>query len=348
MLQAASFIGSMFVTVQLLGVARHAVTPLPYTASAVLVLASMEALLLLLCSHLVLRPLLLLVFVGRQPGASGWLRLLACLTGCALVATATSEAVGQAVVEQRHIQEVKFNTGSSEFVVEFHGWRLFAMQALNTLLAYAMWVVVYLTWKAVESRRQLQKQVRHARLWLLTRQMGPHFLFNTFNSIRGLVFADPERAAHMITQLSDLLRYQLGLDQRTHQSLDEECAVARNYLEIEATRLDPRLSFTFDIGSGCGAFEIPALTVLTAVENAVKHGVAPNPEPGWVRVSAHKGVQGWVLEVVNSCDRPSSSPSTGIGLRNLAERLALSSNGRSHVEHWREAGTFHLRVELPA
>jgi sensor histidine kinase YesM len=162
------------------------------------------------------------------------------------------------------------------------------------------------------------------------------------------VFADPERAAHMITQLSDLLRYQLGLDQRTHQSLEEECAVARNYLEIETARLDPRLSYAFDIGAGCGELEIPALTVLTAVENAVKHGVAPNPGPGWVRVSAHKGVQGWVLEVVNSCDRPSSSPSTGIGLRNLAERLALSSNGRSHIEHWREAGTFHLRMELPA
>lgn len=347
LVQAINAIGSVLLSMQLLALAAQMGQQEAVRGTAALVVAVTEALLLVLITHLVVRPLLLAVFVGRQTRLRDWLGLAAILAACAALATFLGDLFGQVSFEPRRIQEVRFNTGASEFSVAFTGWRLFAMQSLNTFFAYAIWAAVYLLWKAVETRRQLQHQVRHARMWQLTRQMGPHFLFNTFNSIRGLVYADQERAAKMITQLSDLLRYQMDLDQRTHQTLEAECAVARDYLEIESARLDPRLRFEFDIDDGLLDRELPALTVLTAVENAVKHGIAPNAQPGWLRVVARASVHGWVFEVINSCGEPSTSPSTGIGLRNLRERLLLGSNGRSVVGHWKEDATFHLRIEMP-
>lgn len=349
MVQAVNVIVSVLLTLQLLALAGDMGAPASArSGGTALAVAIVEAGLLLLATHVVVRPLLLALFVNRQPPPGAWLLLVAAVAAAAAVATLCSELVVHVPSGERRIQEVRFNSGSSGFSVAFTGWRLFAMQWLNTFLAYAAWAAVYLAWKAVETRRRLQRQVRHARLWQLTRQMGPHFLFNAFNSIRGLVYVDQARAARMITQLSDLLRYQLDLDQHTHQRLGAECAVARDYLEIECARLDPRLAFAFDIDDALADRELPALTLLTAVENAVKHGVAPNPQPGWVQVSARSGVQGWILEVVNSCDQRSTSPGTGIGLRNLKERLALSTNGRCLVDHWREQGTFHLRIEMPA
>lgn len=347
LVQAISAIGSVLLSVQLLAVAAQLGQQEAVSGGVAIAVAMTEACLLLLMTHLVVRPTLLAVFVGRQTRLRDWCGLGALLAVCASIATMLANQLGLISLEPRHIQEVRFNTGASEFSVAFSGWQLFAMQSLNTFFAYAIWTAVYLLWKAVETRRQLQHQVRHARMWQLTRQMGPHFLFNTFNSIRGLVYADQERAARMITQLSALLRYQMDLDQRTHQSLEAECAVARDYLEIEAARLEPRLRFEFDVDEALLDRELPALTVLTAVENAVKHGIAPNAHPGWVRVIVRASVHGWLLEVINSCGEPNTSPSTGIGLRNLRERLALDSNGRVVVGHWKEDATFHLRIEMP-
>lgn len=344
-LQCINALGSVFVTVQLM---QSAARIEGVQRTQPMMGAVVDAMMLLALTHLVLRPLLLSMFVRRRPAASGWLALLLVLVACGTGTVVAGELVSSLTSARGPIQEIRFHTGASEFGIALSGWQLFTMQVVNALIAYALWVAVYLGWKAIAARRELQRQVYHARLWQLTRQMGPHFLFNAFNSIRGLMYEDRDRAAQLITRLSDLLRVQLGVHEETHLSLRDECRMARDYLEIELARLEPRLAYTFDIDPECEEFRLPTLTLLTAVENAVKHGIAPNARPGWIRVTARRVAKGWMLEVVNSFDEPSTVPSTGIGLKNLRERLLLSTNGRARVDYWKERDAFHLRMELPA
>ncbi|MFP7722606.1 sensor histidine kinase [Lysobacter sp. A3-1-A15] len=345
-LQVINALGSVFLTVQILRSAAQMSGDISGHGN-VLAGAVLDAVMLLATTHLLIRPLLLGTLVHQRPTARAWGVLAAALLFSASITVLAGDLLTSLSLQHRPVQEIRFNTGAAEFGVALVGWQLFVMQVVNALAAYMLWVAVYLGWKAIEARRELSRQVRHARLWQLTRQMGPHFLFNAFNSIRGLMYEDRDRAAQLITRLSDLLRVQLGLNEDTHQSLRDECRMARDYLEIELARLEPRLAFSFDVPRDCEQFVLPTLTVLTAVENAIKHGIVPNTGPGWIRISAHRGVHGCVLEVANSYGAPSSAESTGIGLKNLRERLLLSTNGAAKVEQWTERDTFHLRMEIP-
>lgn len=344
-LQIINSMGSVFVTVQLLqSAAQFGGTPRDNAFLG----AVLDAFVLLAMTHLLLRPLLLGAFVRQRATLTAWSGLVMALLACAVFSVLAADLLATLSRVRGPIQEIRFHTGTSEFGIALNGWQLFAMQVVNALMAYVLWTAVYLGWKAIAARRELQRKVKHARMWQLTRQMGPHFLFNAFNSIRGLMYEDRDRAAQLITRLSDLLRVQLGMHEETHQSLREECRMARDYLEIELVRLEPRLSYSFDIARECENLMLPTLTVLTAVENAVKHGIAPNPELGWIRICARPATKGWVLEVINSYGPPSTVQSTGIGLKNLRERLLLSTNGQAKVEYQKERDAFRLRMDLLA
>jgi len=344
-LQTINSVGSVFITVQVL---QSAAQFGGAQRSFALLGAASDAVVLLLLTHVLVRPLLQVGFVRNRATLLTWVGLMVALMACAALSVCFTDLVTMLSGARGPIQEIRFHTGTSEFGITLSGWQLFAMQVINALMAYVLWAAVYLGWKAIAARRELQRKVNHARLWQLTRQMGPHFLFNAFNSIRGLMYEDIDRASQLITRLSDLLRVQLGMHEDTHQSLRDECRMARDYLEIELVRLEPRLSYSFHIAADCEAFLLPTLTVLTAVENAVKHGIAPNAAPGWVRVEARRSGRHWLLEITNSYDQPSSVQSTGIGLKNLRERLLLSSNGLARLAHQRESDLFRLRMELPA
>lgn len=307
----------------------------------------LDATMVLALTHLLLRPLLLGAFVRRRTNSTAWAALTLALLSCAAASVLVNDVALALTRGSGPIQEIRFHTGSSDFGIMLSGWQLFAMQVVNALVAYSLWTALYLGWKAITARRELQNRVNHARMWQLTRQMGPHFLFNTFNSIRGLIYEDRDRAAELVTRLSDLLRTHLEAHDETHQALVDECQVARNYLEIELVRLEPRLSYDFDIAPDCERVMLPTLTVLTAVENAVKHGIAPNPGPGWVRIRARRAASALLLDISNSYGQPSSAESTGIGLKNLRERLLLSTGGQARIHSRRQGDTFELSMELP-
>ncbi len=345
--QAICALGVVFVTAYVRGSAGPAGEPI-FSVGGVWLRATFDAIVLFTFTHLLIRPLLQTRFVDRRATTAAWGSLALLLLCCAVITALVAEAWATSSAYTPSVQEVRFRTGASEFGVTLVGWQLFTMEVLNALLTYVFWTAIYLGWKAAVARRELNRQVRQARLRQLTHQMGPHFLFNAFNSVRGLIYEDRDRAAELITRLSALMRAQLGENDETHHSVHKECQVARDYLEIEDARLEQRLSFSFDVHTDCEDFVLPAFTLLTVVENAIKHGIAPNPYPGWVRISARRGIQGWTLEVVNSYGAVSRVEGAGIGLKNLRERLLLSTNGEARIEYWKESESFHVRMDLPA
>ena len=198
-------------------------------------------------------------------------------------------------------------------------------------------------------RRGLELQVlaREAELRALRAQIDPHFLFNSLQSISALTTADPAAARRMCLLLADFLRDTLALGARDRIPLARELALAQRFLSIEQVRFGDRLRIDIDAGNAEAA-DVPPLLVQPLVENAVTHGIAHVLEGGVVRIRARRKVASLVLTVDNPCDadRPSGR-GTGLGLRNVRERLE-SAYGTEAFLHTEETdGRFVAKIEVP-
>lgn len=200
------------------------------------------------------------------------------------------------------------------------------MGAINMTLMYSIWSLAYLFWHTLVSKKQIQRQMREAQMQQLTNQLNPHFLFNALNSIRALIFEDQHKAAHTLTQLSELFRVHLQSHLKPLSTLEDEWQIAQRYLEIEQVRLEQRLQLELEFDDSLWQQQLPTLTLLTLVENAIKHGINPNQKPGTIEiVSRRLDKNHWQLSVNNSLDAESNAQGTHTGLANLQQRLQLLS-----------------------
>jgi LytS/YehU family sensor histidine kinase len=217
--------------------------------------------------------------------------------------------------------------------------------------AFSGWLLIYF---AVHARRrrdarelELTLDSRNAQLDLLRAQLNPHFLFNCLNSLRALITEDPERAAAMVTSLSDLLRYSLQSD-RTHTvSLAEELAIVDEYVSLERTRFDDRLRFERALDHGALDARVPPMLVQTLVENAVKHGIADLPNGGVVRVRAEIDGRRMTISVANTGTMRIAHNDGGHGLRNTMARLRLLYDHRASFSLSDASGETVATVTLP-
>ena len=122
----------------------------------------------------------------------------------------------------------------------------------------------------------------------LESRVRPHFLFNTLSSIRELVHQDPDQAEKMIERFADLLRTSLDAPRSGAAPLEDEIATVQNYLEIERMRLGARLAWSLECPAETMNCTLPALSLLTLVENSVKHVISLSRAGGSIRVSAER------------------------------------------------------------
>lgn len=148
-----------------------------------------------------------------------------------------------------------------------------------------------------------EKSALQANLSALQARIKPHFLFNTMNSIASLISIAPDKAEKMVEDLSELLRASLS-DNMVETPIHEEWWLCQRYLEIEQIRLGSRLTWSHDFSALDEELPIPHLSLQPIIENAIYHGIQPNPEGGYVRVSGRSGADGQVtIEVENSQNR---------------------------------------------
>ena len=179
----------------------------------------------------------------------------------------------------------------------------------------------------LESRdraRTLTAELAQAQVRALQMQLHPHFLFNTLHAIRVLVREDPAAAERTLTLLGDLLRQTLaGAEQQT-VPLKQELSFLGLYLDIEKTRFSDRLQISFDVEPTALDLPVPNLILQPLVENAIRHGVAKQSEPGRVVVRGRRSNGTLELSVQN--DGPPLGKSgierVGIGLATTRERLS--------------------------
>jgi two-component system, LytTR family, sensor kinase len=172
---------------------------------------------------------------------------------------------------------------------------------------------------------QLETRLVEAQLQSLQRQLQPHFLFNTLNTISALMHRDVEAADAMIARLSDLLRISLQMVGVQEVTLKEELDFLSKYLEIEQTRFRDRLTVVFEVAPDTLDALVPNLILQPLVENAIKHGIGPRPAPGTVMIRARR--LGTTLELavqdngVGLSAARLSDFNRGIGLSNTRSRL---------------------------
>jgi LytS/YehU family sensor histidine kinase len=200
-------------------------------------------------------------------------------------------------------------------------------------------------------RRGLELQVlaREAELRALRAQIDPHFLFNSLQSISALTTVEPAAARRMCLLLADFLRETLALGARKRIPLSSELALARTFLSVEQVRFGDRLRVEIeDQNGGADDVLVPPLVLQPLVENAVAHGIAHVLEGGVVRIRVERRVATLVVTVDNPSDpeRPAGR-GTGLGLRNVRERLDSLYGDDAMLQTEEKDGRFTARVTMP-
>jgi signal transduction histidine kinase len=187
-----------------------------------------------------------------------------------------------------------------------------------------------------------------AQLKLLQAQIEPHFLFNTLANLDALIATDPARARVMLGHLNEYLRATLAAARKERNSLGEEFALLKHYLEVLTIRMGARLKFELALPAALAPSQVPPMLLQPLVENAVKHGLEPKVEGGSVKVSAREEPGRLVLEVADTGRGIHGGNGGGVGLANLRERLAAAFGGLAHVDAGANpAGGYTVTLRLP-
>lgn len=185
-----------------------------------------------------------------------------------------------------------------------------------------------------EQAHELQRLATETRLKLLESQLEPHMLFNTLANLRALIATDPTRATEMLDRLGDFLRATLAASRNDArgQSLKAEFDRLRDYLELMAMRLGPRIRYTLDLPGELSDHPIPPLLLQPLVENAIKHGLEPSISGGDIHVSASKGVSTLRITVKDTGVGMDTATPPGFGLMQVRERLDTTYGPQGQME----------------
>jgi two-component system LytT family sensor kinase len=244
--------------------------------------------------------------------------------------------------------------------------RLFALDSGVLWIQVLVWLCAPMVvgislkvWNALRLEIKLEEQKRlllEARLDALQRQINPHFLFNTLNSIASLVRMKPELARQMTVKLANILRALLK-DHDSYVPLSEELSFTDDYLDIEVVRFGAdKLRVVKEIDPRTLPVLVPSILLQPLIENSIKHGLEPRIHGGTVTLRSSLQGDRVLIEVaddgVGVSTRPASSlrrTGAGIGMKNVRERLEVlyGSEAKFTVVSSPGRGTL-VSIEIPA
>ena len=188
----------------------------------------------------------------------------------------------------------------------------------------------YLERKMAEATRQANE----ARLKVLETQLEPHMLFNTLANLRVLIATDAQRAQQMLDHMIAYLRATLAASRATTHSLQAEFDRLRDYLELMAVRMGPRLAYSLNLPAELAQQPLPSLLLQPLVENAIQHGLEPKVEGGSITVSAWRDSGKVVVDVTDTGVGAGDgiAAAKGFGVAQVRERLATLYGEAAAIE----------------
>lgn len=224
-------------------------------------------------------------------------------------------------------------------------YRAYALHALppailQRFMEYWILLVVLI---AVDNARQmrekqtqllkLKNELHVSQLNALKKQLQPHFLFNTLNTVSAMMDEDLHRARKVLSRLGQLLRVTLDKERQDKVRLSHEIDHIANYLGIESERFRDRLHVTYDVPADCMHALVPSMVLQPLVENAIKHGPDSTSDSVDISVTASREGNSIHITVADNgkgCDDVDAAlEAGGIGLRNVHDRLKLLYDGTS-------------------
>lgn len=204
-----------------------------------------------------------------------------------------------------------------------------------------------LTLAAKDAEMRLALFNKDAQMNSLQTQLNPHFLFNALNTIKALVVDDPSLARRGIDLMSELLRSSLYNDGSTTQSIQEEIDLVTDYLELEKLRLEDRLQTAITFPTELVEVPILRYSIQVLVENAVKHGISRQRLGGLLRISISEDHDWIKISVENPGTLAMTTSTSGLGLKNLKERLHLYYQGKADLQIGEHDGTVTASILIP-
>jgi sensor histidine kinase YesM len=219
---------------------------------------------------------------------------------------------------------------------EFKGW--FKSTIGGLMFGAAIFIIIQ--WQdALKSVQKLVEQNLIFQNETLKNQINPHFLFNSLNTLSSLVTTQPEMAEKFINRLASIYRYILENSSKDKIPLEMELAFIRDYFFLHKIRDDEKIELEIQADEA-GKFEILPISLQGLIENAIKHNKATREEPLKILIF----INGQEIVVKNNLQKMASQiKSTGIGLKNLAERVKLITGKDLVIE---ESNTY-FEVKMP-
>ena len=182
-------------------------------------------------------------------------------------------------------------------------------------------------------RSELERKALDSRLRLLQAQVEPHFLFNTLANVRELVDSGSPQASGVLDTLITYLRAAVPRLHDPFTSLGDEIQLSRAYLELMQMRMPDRMQFSVEADADSARVRCPPTSILTLVENAIRHGIDPSEDGGRIDVRVHVTGGRCHIEVSDTgIGMQRAGTSLGTGLATLRERLELAFHGDAKVE----------------
>jgi two-component system LytT family sensor kinase len=244
--------------------------------------------------------------------------------------------------------------------------KLFGLVATQLWVQILVWIsapivvgIALKVWNALRIEMKLEEQkhlLLEARLDALQRQINPHFLFNTLNSIASLVRVKPELAREMTVKLANIFRALLK-DHDTYVALRDELSFTDDYLDIEVVRFGAdKLHVEKEIDPNTLDILVPSILLQPLIENSIKHGLEPRIHGGTVTLRSKLTGDRVIIEVaddgVGMGDRPRTgvqNSGAGIGMKNVQERLEVLYGNQASFKVVSNPGRGTLvSIEIPA
>jgi hypothetical protein len=231
-----------------------------------------------------------------------------------------------------------------------------------TGVLFAPWIAVGATLKQRDSlaheqalafeleRSELYRKALDAKLRLLQSQIEPHFLFNTLANVQALVDAGSPHASRVLESLIAYLRAAVPRIQQAATTLGQEMELVSAYLSLMRMRIPDRLEFALHVDPAALNLSCPPMTVLTLVENAVRHGIDPGEDGGRIDVRVELRAHRCSIQVIDTgVGLNMANAGLGTGLSTLRERLQLAygSDVRMNLAEHRPRGVV-AELEFPA
>jgi len=215
--------------------------------------------------------------------------------------------------------------------------------SLSTLIfsAWAILLIIYLQSREAQPKFQMLKQqvAEHSierekvemEMHLLQAQIEPHFFYNTLANLHSLIDIDTDKAKLLLEELTEYLRSTVPQYRKKYIKLGDEMEMVQRYINIQKIRFSSKLSYTVTIPENLLSQPILPMSILTLVENAIKHGIEKSNGVGEIDIYGKQVKNTLLIQVKDSAGLADNSKGNyGVGISNLLARMKVTYTNKAN------------------